>query len=122
MLSWYTPMLSASPVPSDMNLRRMILAGSALIRSMTSLDKAQRALRCWSWMILVLYKYIQKESPIQQRHFLMKSGVFPASSRRTQAQTCSKWAEYHCSSSLVMVGRTALTVALKRTAILVPVM
>ncbi len=40
MLSWYTPILSASPVPSDMELRRMILAGSVSIRSTTSLDEA----------------------------------------------------------------------------------
>ncbi len=40
MLSWYTPMLSASPVPSDMELRQMISAGSTSIRSMTSLDEA----------------------------------------------------------------------------------
>ncbi len=119
---WYTPMSSASPVPSDMELRRMISAGSALIRSMTSSDKAQRALQCWSWMICVSCKYIQKETPIQQRRFLMKPGGFPASSRRMQAQTRSKWAEYCCLSSLVMVGYTALTAALKRTGILVPVM
>ncbi len=42
--------------------------------------------------------------------------------RRTQAQTHSKWAECCCLSSLVMVGCTALAAALKRTAILVPVM
>ncbi len=100
----------------------MISAGSALIKSMTSSDKARRALQCWSWMIRVLRKYIQKESPVQQRHFLIKLGFFPALSRRMQAQTCSEWAEYCCLSSLVMVGRTALAPALKRTAVLVPVM
>ncbi len=122
MSSWYTPMLSGSPVPLDMELRQMISAGSVSSRSMTSSDEAQRALQCWSWMIHVSSKYIQKESPIQQMGFLMKSGGFPASSWRTQAQTRSKWAEYCYSSSLVMVGHTALATALKRTATLVPVM
>ena len=65
MSSWYTPMLSGSPVPLDMELRQMISVGSALIKSMTYSDEAQRALQCWSWMICLLRKYIRKESPIQ---------------------------------------------------------
>jgi hypothetical protein len=108
--------------PFGHGAEKKLSAGSALIRSMTSSYNARRASRCWSWMTHVSRKCIQKELPIQRRRFSMKSGVFSASSRRTQAQTQSEWAEYRYSSSLVMVGCTALAVALKRTAILVPVM
>ncbi len=65
MSSWYTPMSSSSPVPSDMVLRQSISARSTLIRSMIYLDDAWKALQCWSWMMRVSRKYTLKELPIQ---------------------------------------------------------
>ena len=64
---------------------------------------------------------VEISSPIQRRRFLMLSGDFPASSKRTQAQTLNEWAEYRCSSSFEMLGRTAFAAAQKWNAILEPV-
>ena len=54
---------------------------------MISCDDDRIASRCMSCMTRVSWRYMQNESPIQRRCFLMQSGLFPASSKSTHAQT-----------------------------------
>ena len=88
----------------DSPARSGMFAKDPAIRSMTSWDAARKMLRCLSWIIPVSCRYILKEFPIQQRQAMMNSSDIPASSSKTQAQTCNKWAEYLFSLALDVFG------------------